>query len=286
MTTNKDEPMNEDRIHTAISDDGTEIVGSVHGEGPPLVLVHGALGTGELHWSPSLPFLTNRFTCYLPSTRNRGLSGHSEDLTPEHHVQDVTAFAASIGEPVGLVGLSMGGTLVLGAAARLESVTAVAAYEPAVLEVMGGDDYQRFVDAVTRMGEEAAEGRLAEGARAFLELVCNETEMAALTPEFLEAAGENVPTDLAINEQGMDYEGPRATDAEVLARITAPVLLLHGRRSNMHTWFLDGVNHTVEHVSDAREHEFPQLGHAGPIVRPEPVFGQLNRFFATVTEPA
>ena len=36
--------MTEKQIHRVNSDDGTEIVGSVQGNGPPLVLVHGAMG--------------------------------------------------------------------------------------------------------------------------------------------------------------------------------------------------------------------------------------------------
>jgi hypothetical protein len=34
-------------VHRTISADGTEIAGRVHGQGPPLVLVHGGLGDGE-----------------------------------------------------------------------------------------------------------------------------------------------------------------------------------------------------------------------------------------------
>jgi pimeloyl-ACP methyl ester carboxylesterase len=35
------------RVQVAISADGTEIVGRVRGQGPPLVLVHGGWGDGE-----------------------------------------------------------------------------------------------------------------------------------------------------------------------------------------------------------------------------------------------
>ncbi len=40
--------MDPDRIHRAVSADGTEFVGRAHGQGPPLVLVHAGLGDGDL----------------------------------------------------------------------------------------------------------------------------------------------------------------------------------------------------------------------------------------------
>ena len=59
------------RVQVAISADGTEIVGRVRGQGPPLVLVHGALGDGEVAYEALVPHLADRFTCYTPSTRGR-----------------------------------------------------------------------------------------------------------------------------------------------------------------------------------------------------------------------
>ena len=69
----------EDQIHVAVSNDGTKIAGRVRGNGPPLVLVHGGLGSGEFSWLFLLPFLVEHFTCYLMSTRGRGLSGDGAD---------------------------------------------------------------------------------------------------------------------------------------------------------------------------------------------------------------
>ena len=67
--------MSEERIQRAVSVDGTEIAGRVLGQGPPLVLVHGGWGDGEVAWEALLPHLTDRFTCYLPSTRGRDCPG-------------------------------------------------------------------------------------------------------------------------------------------------------------------------------------------------------------------
>ena len=114
------------RVQVAISADGTEIVGRVRGQGPPLVLVHGALGDGEVDYEALVPHLAERFTCYTPSTRGRGLSGDNPDHSPPRLQEDVTAFVDSIGGTVCVVGWSGSGAWVLGAAADSDSVAAVA----------------------------------------------------------------------------------------------------------------------------------------------------------------
>lgn len=122
--------MSENRIHRAISADGTEIAGRVHGQGPPLVLFHGAPHDGDLAWEALVPHLADHYTCYLPSWRGRGLSGDNPDRSPPRHEEDATAFVDSIGKPVFLAAWSAGVRTALGAAANSDAVTAVAVYEP------------------------------------------------------------------------------------------------------------------------------------------------------------
>src|ERR1044071_6435293 len=104
------------QVQVAISADGTEIVGRVRGQGPPLVLVHGAYGDGEVAYEALAPHLTDRFTCHTPSTRGRGLSSDNPDHSPPRLQEDVTAFVDSIGEPACVVGWAGSGAWVLGAA--------------------------------------------------------------------------------------------------------------------------------------------------------------------------
>ena len=88
------------RVQVAISADGAEIVGRVRGRGPPIVLVHGAWGDGEVAYEALVPHLADRFTCYTPSTRGRGISGDNPDHSPPRLQEDITAFVDSISEPV------------------------------------------------------------------------------------------------------------------------------------------------------------------------------------------
>ena len=158
------------RVQVAISADGTEIVGRVRGQGPPLVLVHGGWGDGEVAYEALVPHLADRFTCYTPSTRGRGLSGDNPDHSVHRLVQDVTAFIDTIGEPVYLLGWS-GIEPPLGAAAQSRAVSAVAIFEGYVPPVAEEDDLASLRAAIQRTAAAAADGRLADAARAFAPLV-------------------------------------------------------------------------------------------------------------------
>jgi pimeloyl-ACP methyl ester carboxylesterase len=275
--------MDEVRIHRAVSPDGTEIVGTVHGQGPQLILQHGAMDHGEVTWGSVLPHLIDRYTCHVPSLRNRGRSGRSEDSSPPRLVEDVTAYAASLGEPVALVGLSLGGALVLGAAGQLAQATAVVSYEPVVTEVIDEDTFGRFAETVMQEAQATDEGRLADAIRTFGRFVGNDDEVAALEAAgAFEAMGPNAPADLAAIEQGSAYEGPKATDPGELARLDMPVLLLHGARSQANTWFDAGVRHVAGHVPHAEVRRLPDLGHLAPMVSPKPVADQIVGFLDKV----
>jgi pimeloyl-ACP methyl ester carboxylesterase len=283
--------MTDDRIHRAVSADGTEIAGRVQGQGPPLVLVHGGIGDGEFAWEALLPHLTNRFTCYLPSTRGRGLSADNPDHSPPRLEEDVTAFVDSIGEPVCLVGWSASGPWVLGAAAHSDAVAAVAAFEPAfepgVLSVAREDDLARFGAAMEQVGMAAADGRLVDAVRAFAPGVCTDNEIAALEEtDFFERWAAGIPAMLILLQQLQSYEGPQSTDPQALGKITVPVLLLTGQETLLHTWFTDAAQYIAQHVAEPHMRELPGVGHCAPVVAPEPVAKELISLFESVRQPA
>jgi pimeloyl-ACP methyl ester carboxylesterase len=273
--------MNVERDHRARSADGTEIVGTARGKGPSLVFVHGAMDDGSLQWAPVVPYLADRFTCHVVSVRNRGRSAHASDLSPPRLAEDVAAYASSLREPVGLVGLSAGGTWVLGAASGLTDVTGVAAYEPVIAEVLDEETGERLASVVEREAEVAQEGRLAEAVRIFADFVANREELAMLDAAgAFQFMGANVSADLAGIHQST--HGPSLTDAAALARIAAPVLLLVGGRTSAtaRSWFHGGVRNVAKHVPHASLQVLPDVGHLAPMVAPEPVAEALARFFS------
>jgi pimeloyl-ACP methyl ester carboxylesterase len=195
--------MGNQRSHYVTTADGVTIGGTVHGEGRPLVLVHGMLADGDTDWRALLPHLTGRFTCHVPSYRGRGLSGDHPDLSPGRMVDDILAYVDSIEAPTGVVGWSSGAYLaVILAATQPDAVDAVAAFEPGVLSLMDEQERAALGDAGARTAELAAEGRLTAAARAFAGWVFNDEEIAmAEGTGYFEVAGAYVPNLLNLVQQ-------------------------------------------------------------------------------------
>ena len=276
--------MGNQRTHYVTTTDGVTIGGTAHGQGPPLVFIHGMLGDGDTDWQALLPHLIGRFTCYLPSYRGRGLSGDHPDLSPGRMVDDILAYVDSIEAPTGLVGWSSGAYLaVTVAAAQSDAVDAVAPIEPGVLSLMDEQEQAAFGGAAVRMGELAAEGSLTAAARAFAGWPFNAEEIAmAEDAGYFEAAGRYVPNLLNLLQQWGQYEGPTPDDPAVLGAISAPVLVLHGADT---TPFLTAsARYVADGVPNARVHEIGGAGHAALLTHPEALAEALTEFFAPAQE--
>jgi pimeloyl-ACP methyl ester carboxylesterase len=282
----------ENRIHRAKSRDGTKITGRIEGQGPPLVLLPAGPADSETSWRRVLPFLRERFTCYLLNTRGRGLSADHTDHSPERLVEDIATFVESIGEPVGLVewGSFVGASQSFAAARSSAAVSAIAAYEPLVLDVAGEQDAERVHGLIERVGDLAEAGRLNEAARTFVETWASygyytpEDMAGGATLALWETSAENIPTFLKELQQAEEAEGPGPTEPAELAGTKVPILLLQGSRT--HPLHIDFLRHVARHVADADVREIPGAGHYGPYTEPEAVAGELTKFFEGVLEPA
>ena len=270
--------MSNQRTHCVTTTDGVTIGAAVHGQGRPLVFVQGVIGDGDLDWQALLEHLTGRFTCHLPSLRGRGLSGDHPNLSLGRLVDDVCAYVDSIGEPTGLVGWSLGANLALVAAARSDAVDAVAPYEPVANSLFDEQEQAALGDAVARMGELAAEGRLVDAARALAGFPFTDADIAvADNGGYFEAAGRYVPNMLNFFRQLREYEGPTPDDPAVLGAISAPVLVLLG--SDTKPYATRSARYVADHVPNARIQEIPGAGHAAPLTHPEALAKVLTEFF-------
>jgi pimeloyl-ACP methyl ester carboxylesterase len=266
--------MGDDHIHRAVSEDGTALAGRVHGQGPPLVIVSG-VGDGEGR-SFLLPNLSERFTCYSMSLRGRGLSSDHPDHSPERLVEDITAFADSIAEPVGLVGHSRGAALALIAAARAARVFAVAVYEPHAIEFYIEEDVARAVDALERMRRAAHTGEPADAARIFFRDITlpDSDELTILsTSGAFELTAPNIPV---IIRDIAQWRLPRDSQMELLEQITMPVLIMHGSRT--HRFYAEVVHHLAEQLIDPHVREVPHAGHFTPVFAPEAIADDVAEF--------
>jgi pimeloyl-ACP methyl ester carboxylesterase len=270
--------MSNQRTHYVTTTDGVTIGGTVHGHGPPLVFLHGIIGDGDLDFRALLPYLTDRFTCHLPSSRGRGLSGDHPDLTSGRMVDDILTYLDSLGQPAGLFGWSSGADLALAAAAQSDAVDAVAVYEPAFPHLMDDQARAAYGETFARMGELAAEGRLTEAMRTFAGVPFNDDDLAvAENAGYLAAAGPYVPNLLSTIQQQPEYRGPTPDDPAVLGAIPTPVLVLQG--SDTKPFLSRNAGHVANHVPDLTVREIPGAGHAAQMTHPEPLAKALTEFF-------
>jgi len=113
-----------------LSRDGTTIAFEQVGEGPPVILVDGALCYRAV--GPSLPLATalaGDFRVLAYDRRGRGDSGDRAPYTVEREVEDLAALIDHAGGPACVCGFSSGGALALEAAAAGLRITRVAVYE-------------------------------------------------------------------------------------------------------------------------------------------------------------
>lgn len=270
--------------HEATTTDGVVLRGTVHGQGPPLVFWHGAYGDGDLDWTALLPHLSDRFTCYLPSWRGRGRSDEHGDLSYGRRVDDVVTYVDSLGEPAGLVGWSGGANPAIAAAARTDSVNALALFEPTIGAVMTEQERAAFGAAIASMAELASEGRFTDAIRAAAGYPFSDDEIARVDDGgYFDAAGRYVPNLLGVFRQLAQWDGPTADDPGVLGTISVPVLALHGHDTK--PFWVRGAHHVADHVPQAETRVIPAAGHAAPLTHPQALAEALSEFFAPTPDP-
>lgn len=149
---------------TVRSADGTPIAVSRSGppDGPPLVLVHGALAD-HTTFRVVGPRLAERFAIFAMDRRGRGGSGDTAPYAIEREFEDVAAVAETAAgaarddgrgiSGVAVFGHSFGGRCALGAALRTPAIARVVCYEGA--PTPPGTDYgdDALVDELRRLAE-------------------------------------------------------------------------------------------------------------------------------------
>jgi pimeloyl-ACP methyl ester carboxylesterase len=275
----------EPRSQQVATDDGVVLVATVHGQGPPVLMLPAGPGDSSTCWQCVRPLLSEGFTCHLLDTRGRGASGDHPDHSPSRLVQDVLTYAATIGEPVGLVG--WGAALWARVAAEApDSVGAVAAYEPGANEVMNEDVAATLEATMPLVGELVEQGRPVEAANAFLEkssVIYAQDELATGVPSAFWTESARRLAVFLQDEQAEASTRPGPTEPTVLSTISAPVLLLTGTRSR--PWFRDSVRYIAEHLPNATVRDIEGAAHFGPHLEARAVADEMARFFAAHLSP-
>jgi pimeloyl-ACP methyl ester carboxylesterase len=145
-------------MNTVTSKDGTGIAYWRSGEGPPLVVVHGATADHTTTWRFVLSELERHYTVYAMDRRGRGDSGDSPEYELQREAEDVATVVDSISEPVNLFGHSYGALCSLEAALLTDNLRRLVLYEGVPLR--GADESSP--EDIARYEEMLAAGRVEE----------------------------------------------------------------------------------------------------------------------------
>jgi pimeloyl-ACP methyl ester carboxylesterase len=117
------------------SEDGTVIACDRYGQGPPVIVVGGALTSGLRSFPAFVELaaaLSSDFTVYTFDRRGRGDSGDSAPYAVDREIEDLEALIGEAGGAAAVHGLSSGAVIAVEAAARGAAITKLTLFEPPV----------------------------------------------------------------------------------------------------------------------------------------------------------
>lgn len=258
------------------SQDGTPIAYDRVGQGPPLIIVDGALC--HRAFGPSRAFareLSSRFTVYTYDRRGRGGSGDTRAYQVDREIEDLAALISAAGGQASLLGFSSGAALALEAANRGLPVSRLAIYEPPFIVDNGRTPIPD--DFLANLKSRVAADRRADAVRMFMHLVGAPFLMILvmqLTPAWrkLKAVAHTLPYDIAIvapNQRGLPFPPGR------WAGVHTPTLVLSGGKSP--AWMKSSSAALAAAVPGAQHRELPGQTH---MVRAPALVPILNEFLA------
>jgi pimeloyl-ACP methyl ester carboxylesterase len=117
------------------SNDGTLIAYDRYGQGPPVILVGGALTSAQRSFPAFVELATEMssdFTIYTYDRRGRGDSCDSAPYAVDREIEDLEALIDEAGGAAAVHGLSSGAVLAVEATARGAAITKLTLFEPPV----------------------------------------------------------------------------------------------------------------------------------------------------------
>ena len=264
-------------MDTVRSADGTPIAFTKAGQGPPLILVDGALCSRSFGPMPKLAAqLTPHFTVYTYDRRGRGASGDTRPYAAAREVDDLEALIvlASEGETVLVHGTSSGAALALEAAKRIPAIGRLAVYEPPFM--VDGTSAPIPGDFLAELAELVADGRRGDAVKMFMRFVGTPaifTAVMPLTPVWpkLKAVAPTLPYDITIVQD--HQRGTPFTPAD-WAAVKIPTLVAAGSKSP--AWMTNGTRALADALPDAKYRTLPGQNH---MVKPQAIAPVLTEFF-------
>jgi len=258
-------------IGTALSKDGTPIAFERIGDGPPVILVDGALCYRGMGQSGQLAeLLAPYFTVFTYDRRGRGESGDTAPYRVEREVEDIAEVLSEAGGAAFLWGTSSGAVLALEAANRLRGIKKLALYEAPFIV----DDSRSTTESDwARIAEAVAANQRSKAVKLFLKSVGVPAFFIAVMPLMpmwskLKAVAHTLLYDGAIvgdNQRGKPLPTGR------WASVTVPALVMDGGKSP--AWMRHGNQSLASALPNARyrtlerqTHMLKPKAHAPPLL--------------------
>ena len=261
------------------SADGTRIAYSRVGDGPPLILIDGALCHRGLGPNRKLADrLRSQFTVITYDRRARGESSDVQPYAVEREVEDLAALIAQAGGSASLYGISSGGALALEAARRLPGkITRLALYEvPFFVDDSRAPAPPDYADQLTRL---IGAGRRSAAVKLFMrEIVGFPAPLVAAMPLFPgwsknKAAAHTLVYDAAVMGDGQRGK-PLPTDR--WRSLTLPTLVASGGKSP--TWMQTAARQLADVLPGAEHRTLDGQRH---YVKPDAIAPVLTEFLGT-----
>jgi len=217
---------------TVRSADEVPIACERSGDGPPLIIVDGAIAYREVGPSGKLAKeLSHRFTVYRYDRRGRGQSGDAPTYSIQREIDDIQALIEQVGAPTSLLGLSSGAVLALDAANQGLAVTKVVAYEaPFIVDASRTPAPTGYRQQLERLIEDDRRG---DAVKLFMGFVGLPRFLIATMPLFpawkkLKAVAPTLVYDATIME---GTQAGRSLPTDRWAAVKLPVLVADGAKS-------------------------------------------------------
>jgi pimeloyl-ACP methyl ester carboxylesterase len=262
---------------TIRSADGTQITYEIAGDGPPVVIVPGALSTRTFARSTA-EALVGAFTVVAYDRRGRGESGDGPTYAVAREIEDLASIIGALDGPPLLFGHSSGGTLAMRAVASGVAVRRLAVYEPPVFFEPVEPDRAEFAATI---GTLLDEGRFADAVERFLRVGARTppeiVDRAKTRPEWaaMVAMAPTLRYDLAVSGLGAPAVTGGLSESGTLSEIAVPTLVLDGELSRAEARATS--ERITASISGARHATLPAQRHNPSADALAPVLGE---FFA------
>jgi pimeloyl-ACP methyl ester carboxylesterase len=277
----------------AIATNGVETYYERHGEGQPLVFIHGS-GWDHRQWMPQVETLTDEYEVICYDVRGHGKTGGSNqsDISYATYTADLKAFidALDVEQPV-LVGLSMGGRIAHRyAAAHPQTLTGLVTYEaPVRTEPLSLPLPLQMLDRVHR-----AVLRFLGPYRAYQVFSWfQQWRMDVETPDSTDTPvrGLNMTKDEYVEDairrsdssERLKFRKSFGDTVDEPEKITVPTLVVTGDGPD--SFNHDAADGLVEAIPDARRETVHDAGHAGNIDNPEGFNAAVRDFVTGIDRP-